>query len=253
MDHSRSIKKTIRSAWLQARLLLKSPDIGVWLGLMLFIAGCGIIYYSLGYNTAQPVAATEYHALPSGEELVVQEMVGDTAQAVPTENKLRIDRIGVNAVIHEGGEEQLAFGIWHLPRTSTPDQGGNTVLSGHRWAFEREDGRSLYDLDELQIGDAIEVTWEGELYRYRMVADQVVSPDQVEILTPTDDARLTLFTCTPLFSTANRLVITATLDEVIDLPTDTDHMEPTEHLGANMPDQSNWRRWKVALGVFSLR
>ncbi len=152
--------------------------------------------------------------LPSGEEQQVKQvglLPPPDEEVINRENRLIIDKIGVNAVINEGGPEALALGVWHLPRTSTPDKGGNTVLSAHRWKYKPPDPRTFYDLNKLDIGDKIKVIWQGKEYIYKVRDIFEVTPDQVEVLGPDDKPELTLFTCTPLYSTARRLIIKADL------------------------------------------
>lgn len=127
-----------------------------------------------------------------------------------TVNKVIIPKIGVESEIVEGETEAaLNRGTWRIPSTSTPDQGGNTVLSGHRFRFLPPNNTTFYLLDKLNQGDEIFVWWDGVLYTYRVVESRVVNPDAVEILDPTADDRLTIFTCTPLLSTDRRLVVSA--------------------------------------------
>lgn len=126
-------------------------------------------------------------------------------------DQLRIPTIGVTMDIVEGRNAQVSLrkGAWLLPGTSTPDQGGNTVLGGHRWLYRPPSARTLYHLDKLAVGDPVEVDWEGTTYRYRVREVKVVTPEQVEILENTTEDIVTIFTCTPLFSSAKRLVVIA--------------------------------------------
>lgn len=180
-----------------------------------FIA-IGLILFSFallkGKNSSESLQLKE--VLPSGEEQQVQQaslLSPPDEKIINGENRLIIDKIGVNAVINEGESETLALGIWHLPRTSTPDKGGNTVLSAHRWKYKPPDPRTFYDLNKLEIGDEIKVIWQGKKYIYKVRDIFEVTPDQVEVLGPSNKSELTLFTCTPLYSTARRLIIKADL------------------------------------------
>ena len=53
---------------------------------------------------------------------------------IPSENRLVIPKIFVNALITEGqdGDSAMNLGMWRRPNSNTPDQGGNTVIVGHR-------------------------------------------------------------------------------------------------------------------------
>lgn len=132
---------------------------------------------------------------------------------IPGGNRLVIPRIGVNVPILEGSDERVLDrgGVWHIPNTGTPDAPGNVVLSGHRWKYLPPSSLTLYLLDKVQDGDAILVTWNGKLYTYKVRGREVVTPDRTDILTATSNPQLTIFTCTPLYSTSHRLVLYADL------------------------------------------
>ncbi|MFA6271900.1 MAG: class E sortase [Patescibacteria group bacterium] len=127
-------------------------------------------------------------------------------------NRLIIPKIGVNAKVVEGENDQaLLRGAWRMPQTSTPDKGGNTVITGHRFRFRPPNNTTFYLLDKLEQGDKIAVVWEGKEYYYRVIETKVVTPDQVEVINATNDPILTLFTCTPLFTSQKRLVVISEL------------------------------------------
>lgn len=130
-------------------------------------------------------------------------------QAIPKDNRLVIPSIGINMPILEGPTEKTLDrgGIWHIPKTSDPVKGGNIVLSGHRWQYLPPSSTTLYLLDKVRVGEPVLVYWRGHEYDYSIVDRQVVNPNRVDILNDTADPRLTIFTCTPLFSTKQRLVL----------------------------------------------
>ncbi len=132
---------------------------------------------------------------------------------IPKDNRLVIPSIGVNMAILEGPTEKTLDlgGIWHIPNTSDPLHGSNTVLSGHRWEYLPPSSRTLYLLDKLQVGEPIIVYWHGIEYDYRVNQRDIVDPSRVDIQNPTTEPQITIYTCTPLFSTKQRLVIFANL------------------------------------------
>jgi sortase A len=105
----------------------------------------------------------------------------------------------------------LSQGAWRLPETSTPDLGSNTVISGHRYKYLPPNNLTFYLLDKLAAGDIINVVWKNKEYDYRVRESKIVPPTQISILDPTEEPILTLFTCDPIFSEKNRLVVTADL------------------------------------------
>jgi LPXTG-site transpeptidase (sortase) family protein len=66
-------------------------------------------------------------------------------------------------------------------------------------------------LDKLEVGDTVSVLWNGKVYAYVVDASKVVPPTEVSVLNPSKTKILTLFTCTPVFTTKERLVVTARL------------------------------------------
>lgn len=128
---------------------------------------------------------------------------------VPSANRLVVPSINVDMDILEGPTEKVLDrgGIWHIPKTSDPAHGGNTVLSGHRWEYLPPSSRTLYLLDKVKVGEPVIVYWHGVEYDYRVSRTEVVNPTRVDILNNTDTPQLTIFTCTPLFSTSHRLVL----------------------------------------------
>jgi sortase A len=106
----------------------------------------------------------------------------------------------------------LRSGPGHYPGTAQPGQPGNVAIAGHRTTY----GAPFFNLDGLAPGDEIHVTGrDGVTHVYafrelRVVAPSdtwVVGPDPLETGAPT----LTLTTCHPRFSQAERLIAFAEL------------------------------------------
>lgn len=159
------------------------------------------------YHVFTPEPSFPYPTKLAGTSLLPD--VPDAIKPLPRENRLVIPKIGVDVEVVEGQDERALWrGIWHLPQTSSPDRGGNTVLTGHRFQY-LAGPRTLYLLDQLVEGDLIIIYWQGVEYDYRVFGRRVVNPDAVEILDNTPKPQLTIFTCTPVFSTKQRLVLFA--------------------------------------------
>jgi sortase A len=123
-----------------------------------------------------------------------------------------IPKIGLNQVVVEGtGTSQLELGPGHYAGTPLPGEQGNVAIAGHRTTW----GRPFYDLNELADGDQILLSTSRGTFVYRVSSSQVVSPSDVSVLDPTSAPTLTLTTCSPRFSAAQRLVVTATLASTI--------------------------------------
>lgn len=120
---------------------------------------------------------------------------------------LRIPRIGLDTVVVEGTSEyDLKRGPGHYIQTAYPwDAHGRTAIAGHRTTY----GAPFWAVDELEIGDAIELHTERGLFTYRVAGSEVVADDDVRPLEQTAEPSLVLTTCTPRFSATQRLIVTA--------------------------------------------
>jgi sortase A len=134
-----------------------------------------------------------------------------------------IPKLGVNAVVVEGtSAAALRAGAGHYPNTPLPGERGNVAIAGHRTTY----GKPFNRLDELVAGDKIRLETPLATYHYVVVPH----PDEVDgqcpngacwVTFPTDwsvvgtstDALLTLTTCHPKGSAAQRLILRAALEK----------------------------------------
>jgi sortase A len=119
---------------------------------------------------------------------------------------LRIPSIDVNLAFIEGVDiEDLKKGPGRYPKTALPGDEGNFALAGHRTTY----GSPFWSLDVLEPGDRIHVrTTEGR-YVYEVEWTRIVDPSARYVLSPTESPALTLTTCNPRFSAAERLIVRA--------------------------------------------
>ena len=145
-------------------------------------------------TTTVPVAAPAA-AVPGGEPIA----------------RIVIDKIGVDYTVVEGTKvADLKKGPGHFRGTPLPGQLGNSAIAGHRTTY----GAPFGDLDELVPGDRIQVTTLVGTYTYSVTGSLVVNPDEAGRIIPTIDptvATLTLVTCTPEYTSAQRLAVQAVL------------------------------------------
>lgn len=126
---------------------------------------------------------------------------------------LTVPKLGLEAVpvFDSVEEEKLEEGVIHVPATGFPWQAGaNTYIAGHRIGFPgtRSD-HVFYDLEQLVEGDEIILTdTAGDEYVYLVTGpQQVVPPDNVEVMNAVEGRSIvTLQTCT-LPDYADRVVI----------------------------------------------
>lgn len=131
--------------------------------------------------------------------------------APPTDNRLVLPGIQIDHTVVEGETIRAlsANGVWRRPQTSTPDQGGNTVMVAHRFSYNEP--ATFYHLDKVFVGERFAVWWEGVEYIYEVFDIVVVDPSQIEIEAPTAEPIMTLYTCTPVWTAKDRLVVRAKL------------------------------------------
>ena len=137
--------------------------------------------------------------------LVEQEKIGKQ-EKIPDKNTLVIPGLKLQQEVLEGGEAELNRGVWRTSTTGTPLK-GNMVLSGHRFTYGGP--AVFYHLDKVKTGDSIVVFWENKKYNYQVTETFIVKPSQIEILDSTKNQTLTIYTCTPLWTATDRLVIRA--------------------------------------------
>jgi len=125
-------------------------------------------------------------------------------------NKIEINNIGVNGEIFEGADQStLNEGFWRMPESSTPDNGGNTIIAGHRFTYNYGP-YTFYNLDKLSKGNSISINWKGVIYMYKVKDIKEVDSTDLSVLKQTPNT-LTLITCTDWNSNAPRLVVQAEL------------------------------------------
>jgi sortase family protein len=134
-----------------------------------------------------------------------------------TENRLYIPKIDINLPYSTGGAETMERGAWwRKPENGSPKDGGNFVLSAHRFIMGLTPQQTLrkspfYNIDKLTVGDEIIIDYNGVRYNYVISEKQSVKPDAVEIEQRTDQPKLTLYSCTLGGANDGRDVIIAKL------------------------------------------
>lgn len=100
--------------------------------------------------------------------------------------------------------------IGHYPTTQLPGELGNFALAAHRSAY----GGNFHNVHELRVGDHIYVQTPDGWYQYSFRNLEYVTPRGVGVLNAVPQAPdvapteriITLTTCNPFFSTAERII-----------------------------------------------
>lgn len=193
------------SASLFSTLKLKQVNSGLT-GLVMVLG----LYVALSPFLPNLLYGLRHPTLASKAVVQVQPHSSPATTPIPDDAELKIPRLNMTEIIHTGPSiYELNKGVWLVPRTSTPDGASNTVIIGHRFTYAGP--AVFYFLDKIQLNDRITVDWQHKEYTYKVTAITVVSPTDIAVQNATTKPQLTLYTCTPLITAKNRLVITAPL------------------------------------------
>lgn len=136
---------------------------------------------------------------------------------------LIVPRFGDNYVraIGEGVDpatvlNSRTLGVGHYDQTQMPGELGNVALAAHRNTW----GGAFGEVGELKIGDNLYIETRDGWYQYGFRGLEYVWPTAVDVLLPVPRAPevepgehvLTLTTCNPRFSTAERMIAYAVLE-----------------------------------------
>jgi sortase A len=175
------------------------------LSVALLLAGVGLVGYPFATNVWHDLFGGGRHRLtsPALKQAFRQHQVaaGDTLV------RIKIPSIGVDAVVVEGTSPQdLRAGAGHYVDTSLPCDVGNVGIAGHRTTF----GKPFSNLDQLKAGSTIDLETPVGRCTYQVSKDPfTVQPDDMTVLDPSPDRVLTLTTCHPKGSAAQRLIVKA--------------------------------------------
>ena len=209
------------------------------LGELLVTAGVLVLLFlvwQLWLNDAVLRAAQDSEAAALSETWAAS-VPTPTASATPTEETepvilpepadaevfavLRVPRFGADYAATMAGGVSTArtlnpLGIGHYPGTQMPGEPGNFAVAGHR----NTHGKPLNQVGTLRVGDAIVVEVPAGWYTYRFRTLEYVQPSGVGVLNPVPqmdgveatDSFITLTSCNPAFSTAERIIAYGVLE-----------------------------------------
>ncbi len=134
---------------------------------------------------------------------------------------LRVPRFGSEYAAKMAGGVSTSrtlnpLGLGHYPGTQMPGEPGNFAVAGHR----NTHGKPLNEIGTLQLGDAIVVEVPDGWYTYRFRTLEYVPPTGVGVLNAVpqadgveaSDSFITLTSCNPAFSTAERIIAYGVFD-----------------------------------------
>ena len=199
---------------------------------VLLLAGVGLFAYPLGTNVYQGIVQHRLKTTFAGDPKVATEYKDESVPVGDGLTELKIPSIGVDVLVVQGTTPSaLRAGAGHYTDTPLPGEPGNVGIAGHRTTF----GRPFNRLDEVKPGDLATLKTPFGIYTYQAVANSDfdgANPHPVDPVTgvtvldqpasePTNQHLLTLTTCNPKGSAAQRLVLRLTLIKSVALPDKT--------------------------------
>lgn len=152
----------------------------------------------------------------SPEELIRLQNEGTVLFNMEKEKtELTIDSANIVGSVVDGETAlEMERGFWHFPLSSRPGEKGNTVIIAHRFLNLPPRSDTFFNLDKVGVGDKIIIEQTGGTYNYTVIDTRVVEKTDRDVLAQTNDHRVTLITCTPLWTSDQRLIVVAKLDKI---------------------------------------
>lgn len=107
-------------------------------------------------------------------------------------------------------DAKIVNGYWELSESTAsyglgsghPGENNNTVIFAHARTG------LFYNLKDVRLNDIIYIFTKKQWYRYKVNKINAVYPNQTEVIKPTKNEVLTLYTCTGFYD-EKRLIVTA--------------------------------------------
>lgn len=177
------------------------------LSVVLLLGGLGLVSYPFVTNVWQSRVQDRLEDQFTSPQLeqAYRDRAIETGDSL---TRVRIPAIGIDVVVVEGiTPSALRAGAGHYPDSPLPCELGNVAIAGHRTTY----GKPFSDLDRLKPGDTIELTTPIGGCVYKLSEKPfIVEPTDLSVLDSTPERSLTLTTCHPRGSAAERLIVRAT-------------------------------------------
>lgn len=192
------------------------------ISVLLLLAGAGMFAYPFGTDIysdlfLQPDLEKEFES-PDFRQQYASRGASD-GQPV---TRLIIPSIGVDTMVVEGTSwKALRAGAGHYPNTPLPGEEGNVAIAGHRTTY----GKPFNKLEQVGVGSEVKLETPMGVHTYHVVAAPghaenpcqngacwITHPSDWSVARPDmDGSMLTLTTCHPKGSAAQRLILRARL------------------------------------------
>ena len=139
-----------------------------------------------------------YSIAPPDQELWSAKRKADYAASLKTSADLplallTIDHLGIQVPVYNGADElNLNRGVARIKGTGQVGGEGNLGIAGHRDGFFRA-------LKDISLDDVIHLQTHNGMETFRVSSINIVNPDDVSVLAPTEGSTMTLVTCYPFY------------------------------------------------------
>ena len=112
--------------------------------------------------------------------------------------------------------DNINFGMGHYPQSQLPGEVGNFALASHRSAY----GGAFHEIHRLRVGDPIFVETKDGWYKYIYRNTEYVHVSGIDVIAPVPQEAgveatqriITLTTCNPFYSSAERIIAYGVFD-----------------------------------------
>jgi sortase A len=145
-------------------------------------------------------------------EIADKKAAPDFSQYTNMEGILTIDKIDLMLpILHGATDANMKTTVASIEDTGKAGEIGNYAIAGHRnFTY----GRNFNRLDEMNVGDRVQVN-NGEVnYEYTVTEKLYVKPEDIWVLEENgQDKEITLVTCHPMENPTHRLIIKGKMTE----------------------------------------
>jgi sortase A len=137
----------------------------------------------------------------------IQPVINRPPQTSETALALIIPKLNLNGAIVQGVDwEALKQGVGQIPNGINPgDEVGNVSFAAHNDIY----GSLFQHLDQLEVGDTLQVQTRTNVYTYTITETRIVEPNEVSVLENRQGATVTLISCYPYQVNDKRIVVFA--------------------------------------------
>ena len=177
-----------------------------FLSVVLLLGGVAMLGYPFATNLYQDRLQTDLDQQLASPQ-IKQAYQNRKVQVGDSLTRIKIPALGVDTVVVEGTTASaLRAGAGHYSETPLPCENGNVSIAGHRTTY----GKPFADVDRLKVGDTIELTTPLGGCVYRLSRPPfIVDKAEISVIAPTAGRNLTLTSCHPKGSAAQRIIVRA--------------------------------------------